>query len=545
MSTTETVSQNKISRQIKGEIYDSLRTALVAPSGKSKTSWTDEFIQKMLKEAKSNPSGPLGQLIAKQLLQEDIISSLDEQTEKLLSRDYDFIRYRILKQLYDKQRDVLLDKWIARKIVMCSRRAGKTNLAARMLCDACVEPNMPTLYINTKFENAITQCFQLCVDAAEEAEMVIEKQSTNDGIIVFANGSSITFKGNPNKAAAGLMRGGKYKLIIVDEIQSQCNLNELIYEVLEPMLVDYENSCLMVCGTPPRLKKTWCEKIWNQGKWKKYHFTMFDNPFLKNTEQYVKDLCKEKGIDKKSPFILREYYGEMGVYDIESQVFKDYKTYTKIPDKFVPTDIAIGADYGFSDYNSIIALAYNRQTKQAYVIAERKFNQSTVSFIVESCREVYEQCKKFAIERNKQFDLGRIGFYCDTNEQSISQEMAINYKLPVFNCYKYDKKMAISQLADWVRSGRILTKKNGIVTDEFDQTLYKRDEEDNITSEIDDDLFHPDAVDALLYASRQYAFDCGEESGGQSSDKIKKEEARQNTLPEWINQDEGEDNNDY
>ena len=74
MSTTETVSQNKISRQIKGEIYDCLRTALVTPSGKSKTSWTDEFIQKMLKEAKSNPSGPLGQLIAKQLLQEDIIS---------------------------------------------------------------------------------------------------------------------------------------------------------------------------------------------------------------------------------------------------------------------------------------------------------------------------------------------------------------------------------------------------------------------------------------------------------------------------------------
>ena len=85
---------------------------------------------------------------------------------------------------------------------------------------------------------------------------------------------------------------------------------------------------------------------------------------------------------------------------------------------------------------------------------------------------------------------------------------------------------------------------DGVLVSEFEQTVYKRDEQDNITSEIDDDLFHPDAVDALLYASRQYAFDCGEEIGGQSSDKIKKEEARQNTLPDWMNQDEG-DNNDY
>ena len=34
-----------VNRQIKGEIYDALRTALVKPQGKSKKSWTDGFIQ--------------------------------------------------------------------------------------------------------------------------------------------------------------------------------------------------------------------------------------------------------------------------------------------------------------------------------------------------------------------------------------------------------------------------------------------------------------------------------------------------------------------
>ena len=66
---------------------------------------------------------------------------------------------------------------------------------------------------------------------------------------------------------------------------------------------------------------------------------------------------------------------------------------------------------------------------------------------------------------------------------------------------------------------------------------------DNILPEIDDDLFHPDALDALLYASRQYAYDCGEDIGGESSDKKEKEDSRAQTLPNWIN-DLGEEYDD-
>lgn len=104
--------------------------------------------------------------------------------------------------------------------------------------------------------------------------------------------------------------------------------------------------------------------------------------------------------------------------------------------------------------------------------------------------------------------------------------------------------MAIAQLSDWCRTGRITNIYGGVLSNEFEQTVFKRDEQDNIMSEIDDDLFHPDAIDALLYASRQYAYDCGEDSGGESTDKIKKDESRASTLPSWMQNIEG-DNNDY
>ena len=544
------VTQNQITRAIKGDIYNALRNALTAPSSaKSKQSWTEMFIKQMLNEARSDPSGPLGQLIARQIMQEDILTKLDAETDKALAKDVDFLEYRLMKQLYNKQRDVFLDDMIHKKIVIGSRRIGKTTMATRLMVKDCIRPNRHALFIGLKFETAINLAFDETARVAESIGLVITRKSKNDGNIEFSNGSKITFKGNYTVRDQDTnFQGDHYSLVVIDEVQSQKNVQHLIDDLLRPAMADYADATILLTGTPPRIKGTYAEKIWKEFKgWKHYSWTMAENPYIINenhtVESIVEDICKEKGITPDAPFIQREYFSSWE-YDSDAMVFRDYKTYKEVPDTFVPTDIAIGTDYGFSDYNSIIALAYSRITRQAYVINEKKFNKATVTDIINACKEVFEFCKRFAIERNSNFDFTKLAFYCDTSDQSITYELNTNYKIPAYNCYKYDKKMALAQLADWCRTGRIMIPEDGILQDEFERTVYKRDEQDNITSEIDDDLFHPDAVDALLYASRQYAFDCGEETGGQSSDKTKKEEARQNTLPDWMNQDEG-DNNDY
>ena len=538
------VTQNQITREIKGDIYAALRTALTAPaSSKSKKSWTEAFIEQMLSEARKEPSGPLGQLVAKQIMQEDILSKLDAETDKALAKDVDFLEYRLMKLLYDKQRDVFLDDMIHKKILIGSRRIGKTTLATRLMVKDCIRPNRHALFIGLKFETAINLAFDETLRVAESVGLVISKKSKNDGNIEFTNGSKITFKGNYTVRDQDTnFQGDHYSLVIIDEVQSQKNVQHLIDDLLRPAMTDYPDSTMLLTGTPPRIKGTYAEKIWKEFKgWKHYSWTMADNPFIINenhtVESIIEDICKEKGITPDTPFIKREYFGSWE-YDLESMVFKDYQKYKEIPATFIPTDIAIGTDYGFSDYNSIIALAYNRTTGQAYVISERKFNKATVTDIINACKEVFEFCKKFAIERNSNFDFAKLAFYCDTSDQSITYELNTNYKIPAYNCYKYDKKMAIAQLADWCRTGKIMIPEDGILQDEFERTVYKRDEQDNITSEIDDDLFHPDATDALLYASRQYAYDCGYDSGGQSSDKERKaEEARMSTLPSWARGD--------
>ena len=56
---------------------------------------------------------------------------------------------------------------------------------------------------------------------------------------------------------------------------------------------------------------------------------------------------------------------------------------------------------------------------------------------------------------NKDVDLNNITIVTDSNEKAICYELSMNSKLPAYPCYKYDKVMAISQLSDWCRTGKI------------------------------------------------------------------------------------------
>lgn len=510
-----------VSKLIKGDIYKVIRQALVTPDEKTKHSLINDFVPAFLKEAVKNPSGPIGQMLAKQLFQDDIISNLDAQTEKLLAKDIDFLEYRIMKQLFKQQRDVFLDNMVRRKCVMCSRRAGKTELNVRLLVDTCATPGSPCLYVNLTFANAINQTFDKILDCAKAVELPVQQSSKADGFIIFANGSSITFKGNTNKAEADKIRGYKYRLAIIDEAQSQVNMNYLINEVVEPLLMDFADSIMILTGTPPRIKNTYFERAWNSKEWQNYHWTMFENPYIPNAEEQLERICAEKGLTPESDFIQREYYGVIA-YDSEAQVFKGYQTYDEVPEDFMPTDIVIGVDFGFSDYNGVVSLAFNSKTMECYAFHENKFNKSTSTAVIECIKNHYENAKMFMVDRarklNQDCDLANITIVTDSNEKTICYELSVNEKLPAYPCYKYDKVMAISQLSDWCRTGKIKVPKDGYLAEEFDMTVYKRDDNDNITSEIDDS-YHPDIADALLYASRQMWFSVGAEGGGISRDQ--------------------------
>lgn len=516
----------RVNKAIKNLVYEQLKQDLLNGDSAKQKPYYQTFLNNYLKQALKDPNGRPATTIASMIFTPDVLTALDASHEREMANDINFALYKLNEDYFQEQRDVLVEINHSKKIlVCCSRRAGKSYFCAGAIVKSALKnPGSRIIYINLTFKNAVKQIWDNVIKASEAVGLQIDKSSKNDGEIEWVNGSSLRIKGNSNNAEADTLRGeSKVSLVVIDEAFHQKNMEYAINEVIMPFLADLGDKATILCtGTPPRIPHTYMEKLWSNDKtWRHYHWTAENNPHIPNFEKFIEEVCEAKGLTKDAPFIQREYYGVIGAYDTEAMVFKNYQTYTELPTSFTANRIAIGCDWGFSDYNSIITVAYNTQSGEAYVIEEKKFNKATVSEIITEVKRSYETAKN-------RFGIDDIQILCDTNEQSITYELYANQHLPAYNAYKYDKASAIAQLSDWLRSGKIKVNANDIyLKDEFERTLYKRDEDDDsILPEIDDDIFHPDAIMALLYASRTIAFDMGDKwqidgvnTGGESTNK--------------------------
>ena len=516
----------RVNKAIKNLVYEQLKQDLLNGDSAKQKPYYQTFLNNYLKQALKDPNGRPATTVASMIFTPDILTALDASHEREMANDINFALYKLNEDYFQEQRDVLVEINHSKKIlVCCSRRAGKSYFCAGAIVKSALKnPGSRIIYINLTFKNAVKQIWDNVIKASEAVGLQIDKSSKNDGEIEWVNGSSLRIKGNSNNAEADTLRGeSKVSLVVIDEAFHQKNMEYAINEVIMPFLADLGDKATILCtGTPPRIPHTYMEKLWSNDKtWRHYHWTAENNPHVPDFEKFIEEVCKAKGLTKDAPFIQREYYGVIGAYDTEAMVFKNYQTYTELPTSFTANRIAIGCDWGFSDYNSIITVAYNTQSGEAYVIEEKKFNKATVSEIITEVKRSYEAAKN-------RFGIDDIQILCDTNEQSITYELYANQHLPAYNAYKYDKASAIAQLSDWLRSGKIKVNANDIyLKDEFERTLYKRDEDDDsILPEIDDDIFHPDAIMALLYASRTIAFDMGDKwqidgvnTGGESTNK--------------------------
>jgi hypothetical protein len=472
------------------------------------------FVSRFLAQAAEVPQSPAGILLAKTVFNENMVDEIDRLQSSEKQEDADFLYYRLDKQFFREQRQVFEDKkrYIS---VVCSRRSGKTEMASGLIDRVSIHPGSPILYIGSTLGNAKNQVYQKTIDHANAAGLAIDKESSVNGSIKFSNGSSLVMGGNSDNAQADKYRGGKYRLIIIDEAGHQRNMPYLVNEVLEPMLLDYPDSRIVLMGTPSRIPNTFFEQVCNNQEWSHYHWTMENNPYIKNAVEEVERIAASKGIKTDDPLILREYKG-LWVYDTEALVFKGRRTENvdamNLP--FVPDHITIGNDYGWSANNAVIALAYDTKSRKSVTVSESMFNHCGVTDVVNANKLCLELCtamaSKYGILKSN------IKIVGDTSDTQIIYDMVYRYNLPAQQCYKYDKAEAIASLAEELRTGRMTIQKDGILDTEMKRIIYKRDEKDNILPEIDEEAgIHPDASMALLYASRQMFYDYGMEIGGE------------------------------
>lgn len=388
-----------------------------------------------------------------------------------------------------------------------------TELVARMLVrEATKLPYMTpvgkalernAIYLNRTFDNATAQMGKPVTDLLDSLGIKYEG-SPGSGMIKLDNGNTITFGGYNNKGDIDKYRGFHYGLICLDEIGHLRNPDALMKETLEPALVDYgTEGKIIMTGTPPRVKANFAYIQWHNPNITHYHWSFMDNPFIPNKEAVIETACKEHGVTPDAPFIQREYYGNLEAFDIDALIFNGYKKVKEAPKDRTWSHAYIGVDWGYEDKAAVVSMVADRATKTMYVVDCWSMPKQAISTICEEiCRQLNNLKTNFRLAREP-------WVICDSNEKGAVYELYKTYKIANSYCaYKYDRDMALDQLAEWCRTDRIFTCENAkSLIDDLDNSIWARDENtDQLLHELSDE-YHPNAAMALLYASRQFAYD--------------------------------------
>ena len=489
-------------RRVQPEIDQAIQDKLFSRDTSGKTFITS-FISKCIDEAKKDPNSRMGIYMADKIFGSgDLITRLDAEVNKAMARDTAFQQYQIRNTLYDKQQEVYDNSTDKFMIVINSRRSGKTELMGRLLAKRVCRPDQHCVYINRSFDAAVRQ-IQKPLETALEAAGLHYRGTINGGKIEFDNGSWILVVGNNNASDVNKLRGEKLALVLCDECGHMRHLRELINEIIAPATMDYADSQIVMVGTPPRTRNGFVQELWEKGNIRKYHWTFKDNPFIPNKDNVIQEACEMFGISPDSNFIKREYLGDMYAYDTEAIYIKHYDKAEPDKDKLY-SHAYVAVDWGYEDKAAVVGMLADKNNKKLYIVKDWSEAKKGIVEISQRVQEMVEYLKNnYRLDREPQV-------ICDTNEKSAAQDLYTTYHISnVMLAYKYDLNYALDQLSDWFTASTVVISPNAKATiEDADNMIWKRNEDtDQIIHELDDDSYHGNAMFAVLYASRQFAYD--------------------------------------
>jgi PBSX family phage terminase large subunit len=396
---------------------------------------------------------------------------------------------------FPEQRKFIMDTapWVT---ASCSRRAGKSiGCAVDLMLTAASHNKVTCLYITLTRSTAEKLVWKSLLEL-NDIHKFGAKANLSKLSLTFPNGSIIYCSGCSNKTEVEKFRGGAFKLVYIDEVQSFPHyLEELIDQVLGPALVDHAGSMKFI-GTPAPLKRGFFWNTLQSDNYSHHHWTFWDNPHIASksgtTHQILMDReLKRRGVSITDPSIRREWFGEWiddnnALVCQYSPVTNDYSTLPAII-----TDTVIGIDIGFNDADAIAVLGWNKHDKKCYLLEEIVTPKQGITELMRQIEHLYTKHKPLRMV----IDEGGLG-------KKIAEELRKRYALPVQRAEKTRKQEYIALMNDAFRTRSLFAKKEShfakdslIVEWDFDKSTP-----DKLVIKKEP---HSDIFDAVLYAYRE------------------------------------------
>lgn len=377
----------------------------------------------------------------------------------------------------------------------CSRRAGKTNgLAYKFLKTLEKYPGSQCLYIGLTLESArdimwpvlqeINERFTLnCVFTESKLEMK------------HPNGARLKLVGADHKNFIKRLKGRKFPGVAIDEAQDfGSHLQSLVDDVLTPSISDYADGWLAMTGTPGPVPQGYFFEVTHEGKYgyKTHKWTLLENPFMPNPEQFISDLISKREWKSDNPTLLREYRNQWVLdanslwvqYDAEKCDYKDLP----VEHKWV---YILGVDIGYNDADAIAVLAWSSTSTDTYLVEELIKPRQGITALMTQVEEL-----------QKKYDVYKIMFDSGGGGRKAFEDYIPRFGIPVVPADKQRKQTNVDFLNDAMRLGKFKAKKESrFATDSYlVQIDWDKSTPDRIVIKKKP---HSDIIDAVLYAFRE------------------------------------------
>jgi PBSX family phage terminase large subunit len=353
----------------------------------------------------------------------------------------------LVESLHEKQRKFFLADH-HKKLARCSRRAGKTHLAAVGLITAAVGmDNLLVPYITLSIKNARRIVWNTLRDLERNWGFGMEFLE-NQLTVRFPNGSQIIMGGCQDESEIEKFRGPRYKLCVIDECQSikSRTLENLVEDILEPACLDLDGSIWMF-GTPSAAAAGYFYDMdqLERSPWQKHFWTLLENPHLPGAAAWLERKKEEAGWDEGDATFRREYEGQW-VRDENSLVYafnKKRNCAAELPE--VEWNYALGVDLGFIDSTAFVVICWSEEIPETYVVETQKYTGFTAEDIAKKIQYLdatYQFTRIVA-------DTGGLG-------KMVVEEMSKRYSLDILPAQKRQKHDHIELLNSDLKKGKVL-----------------------------------------------------------------------------------------
>ena len=328
--------------------------------------------------------------------------------------------------------------------------------------------------------------------------------------VLFKNGSLIQCAGLDDKERVDKILGQEFATIYVNES------HDVDYPTIEKLMTrlsqNFGDVNRFICDLNPTTKAHWTHKVFIEGvnpktrepipNLKDYAFIQMnpqDNADNLPADYILTKLETLRGMER-SRFLDGNYSSTD-----ELLVFKPPRLYTfeELTEWVGPgydVQLVGGLDLGYDDADGFVTLAYRNGEPGAWLLYEHKGRKQTVSDLAGQIKRGIEW-----IGSNVNLRSIKCPIYTDTGGggKKSAYELAQTFDLDILPALKRDKKLGLDFLQEWVNSGELRILHGSTFVDECNQIVWKRGQSGEIIREIDHDQYHPDLMDAILYAVRQ------------------------------------------